>query len=253
MRPQFHKICGALALGSILFASACSKQDSAGTAPSPDTNADGRISYEMTAINPSSRISGDAAGVERLANITNNPSMAKTSGSFDFTWTEVMVRVKEVKFAAKKGNDEVEFKLKTDRLVDVLEAIGFLGMIEIPRGTYEHIKVAVKIAGDEENPAAIMKGFITWEGNDIPFSVRLAGEVNLKANAKDVIVSDTSLSLTGKLKMDLKVVMAKLQIGDFTGTFNDGELVINVNVKEETGKKMKDGLENCMQAEHLRD
>ncbi|GAA0535362.1 hypothetical protein [Chitinophaga japonensis] len=251
MQPKFHKICGALALASILFVSACTKMDA--PAPSPDADADGKISYEMTATNPSSTISGDAAGIERLATITNNPSMAKTSGSFDFTWTEVMVRVREVKFAAKKGNDEVEFKLKTDRMVDVLEAIGFLGMIEIPRGTYEHVKVAVKIAGDEENPAAIMKGFITWEGNDIPFSVRLAGEVNLKAHARDVMVTDTSLSFKGKLQLDLKVVMAKLQIGDFTGSFSGGELVINVHVNDKTGKKVKEGLEGCMRAEHKRD
>jgi hypothetical protein len=252
MRPQFHKLCGALALSAVVLFSACSKQDSAGTQPTPDEQADGRISYEMEAVNPNARLSGDAAGAEQLARITNNPSMARTEG-FDFTWTEVWVRVREVKFAAKKGNNEVEFNAKVDHLVDVLKAIGFIGMIEIPRGTYKYVKVYVKVAGDEPKPAAIMKGKITWDGKDIPFSIRLSGTATLKAEAKDVVVTDTSLSFKGKLKLDLKVIMAKLQIGDFTGTFEGGELVLNVNVNNGTGKKVRDGLESSMRCDHDRD
>lgn len=206
----------------------------------------------MEAVNPSSRLSGDADGAARLASITNNPSMAKTTG-FDFTWTSVQVRVREVKFAAKKGDSEVEFSAKVDRMVDVLKAVGIIGMIEIPKGTYKYVKVYVKVAGEEPKPAAVMKGIITWDGKDIPFTIRLSGVATLKAEAKNVEVTDNSLSFKGKLKLDLKLVMAKLQIGDFTGTFEGGHLVINVNVNGGTGKKVKDGLENSMSCEHARD
>lgn len=252
MQPKLHRLCGALALVSVVLFSACSKQDSAGTQPTPDEKADGKISYEMAAVNPTSRLTGDATGAERLATITNNPSMAKTTG-FDFTWTEVMVRVREIKFAAKKGDSEVEFSAKVDRMVDVLKAIGFIGVIDIPRGTYKYVKVYVKIAGEEPKPAAIMSGIITWDGKDIPFTIRLSGTATLKADARNVVVSDTSLTFKGKLKLDLKLVMAKLQIGDFTGTFEGGHLVINVHVNGGTGKKVRDGLESSVSCDHGRD
>jgi hypothetical protein len=250
MRPKLHQLCGALAMMSVVMFSACSKQDSDGT--KPDQQADGKISYEMVAVNPTSRLSGDATtGAERLASITNNPTMAKTT-SFDFTWTEVLVRVRELKFAAKKGDSEVAFSAKVDKLVDVLKAIGFLGVIDIPKGTYKYVKVYVKIAGEEPKPAAIMSGKITWDGKDIPFTIRLSGTATMKADAKNVVVSDTSLTFKGKLKLDLKLVMAKLQVGDFTGTMEGGHLVINISVNDDRGKKVRDGLENGVSCDHRR-
>jgi hypothetical protein len=249
MRLKFHQCCGALALASAVFFSACSKQETSNPQPA---NANGQISYEMAAENPNSTISGDAAGIEKLAAITNQPSMAKTTGLFDFTWTEVMLRIREIKFSARKGSDEVNFSAKVDKLVDVLKAIGFIGVIDIPNGTYQHVKVYVKAAGDTANPAAILKGKITWQGADIPFSIRLAGSMTMKADARDVVVSDTSLSMKGKLMLDLKIVTAKLQLGDFTGSFSGGQLVINVNLNTGMGGKIRGGFESCMHAYHRR-
>lgn len=250
MQPKFHHVCRGLALASVLFFSACSKQESS---KPQNANADGQINYEMSAENAATTIGGDAAGIEKLAAITNKPSMAKTSGLFDFTWTEVMLRVREVKFSAKKGNNEVNFSAKGDRQVDVLKAIGFLGAIDIPKGTYKYVKVYVKAEGNEPNPAAVLAGKITWQGDDIPFTIRLSGSMTLKADARDVVVGDSTLSMKGKLKLDMKIVAAKLQIGDFTGSFNGGHLVINVNLDTGTGKKCRSGFESCMHADHGRD
>ncbi len=252
MQPKLHQLCGGLALASVLFLSACSKSDSS----EPQNDNAGKFSYEMQAINPNTSIMGDAAGIERLAQITNTPEMARTTTDqmFGFTWTEVKVRVREVKFEAKKGNDQVNFSAKIDQMVDVLKAAGFIGMIDLPKGTYKSVKLSVKAAGDEQNPAAILGGKITWQGKDIPFSIRLAGTINFKADARDVVVGDSSLSLKGKLKLDLKIVAAKLQLGDFDGTFSGGHLTIIIDLDgkdkdKDKCKRMRNGWESCMRCD----
>lgn len=250
MKPFLHKTLGVLTLVSVIF-SACSKQDAN---PAPEETKDGaKINYEISAVNPNSSGSIDVAGSERLATIVNDPSMAKTTINFDFKWTEVLVRLRELQFEAEKGDDYVFFKTKTDVQVDVLKAIGIIGMISIPKGTYQHVMVKVKIAGDEKKPAAKLGGVITWKGKKFPFVVNLVGKINLKASAKDMVVGDGTVDLTGKIKIDLNVVVSKLQIGAFNGSFQDGQLVLNVNTdtSAETQTKVDAATDGSMSVEHV--
>ncbi len=42
-----------------------------------------------------------------------------------------------------------------------------------------------------------MSGKVTWDGKDIPFTIRLSGTSTMKAEAKNVVVSNTSLTFRG--------------------------------------------------------
>jgi hypothetical protein len=252
MKPFLHKTIGVLTMVSVIF-SACSKQD-AGTKPDANSQDGAKINYEITAVNPNSSGTIDAGGSERLATIVNDPAMAKTTINFDFKWTEVLVRLRELEFEAEKGDSYVFFKTKTDVTVDVLKAIGVIGMISIPKGTYQHVAVKVKVAGDKKKPAAKLGGVITWKGKQFPFVVNLIGKINLKASAKDVVVGDGTVDLKGKLKIDLNVIVSKLQIGAFSGSFENGQLVLNVNTdaSADDQRKVDAAVDGSMSVEHVR-
>lgn len=250
MKTTLLKFGGALAISSLLL-SACSKNDMAGPddqQPPVDEKDAVAVNYEISAVNPTYTLSEDATG--RIATITGNPAMAKGSG-FDVTWDEAFARLKEVRFEAKRGKDEVEFKLKTDRYIDLLKIPGIIGAIKIPQGTYQHVKVAVRVEGDKNNPAVKLKGRLTWQGKDIPMEISLSGKIELKADGKDVVVTKDKIEWKGKLKVSMDLIFSKLQIGDFTGSFQNGKLLVTVDVNTGVHDKVKTALENSMSVDHL--
>ncbi|MCW3461894.1 hypothetical protein [Chitinophaga nivalis] len=207
------------------------------------------VSYEISAINPTYTLTPDASG--RLSAIVGDKSMAKdASGGFDITWDTATARLREIRFSAKRGVDEVDFSLKTDRQIDLKKVPFLLGAIKIPKGTYQSVKVYARAEGDKNNPVVKLKGKLTWAGKKIPMEILLSGKIELKANGKDVVVTDTKIDWKGSLKISMDLILNKLQIGDFTGSFTEGKLTINVNVNSKLHDKVVNSLENSMSVEH---
>lgn len=123
----------------------------------------------------------------------------------------------------------------------------------LPLGTFEKVKVYVRAEGDSIVPAVLMKGHITWQGTDIPLEILMIGKIELWAKGTDVVVSQTGISLNGDLKIDLNVVLTKLQIGDFEGTFNQGKLKLTINLDKDSDNRIKTAFENSMSVEHKKD
>lgn len=115
------------------------------------------------------------------------------------------------------------------------------------------MKVYVRAEGDSIVPAVLMKGHITWQGTDIPLEILMIGKIELWAKGTDVVVSQTGISLNGDLKIDLNVVLTKLQIGDFEGTFNQGKLKLTINLDKDSDNRIKTAFENSMSVEHKKD
>ncbi|WP_143310699.1 hypothetical protein [Chitinophaga vietnamensis] len=254
MKTRILHLFGAMGVASTMLYS-CTTSDMAkpDQAPMDEKNA-ASVNYELAATNTTSSLSPDASG--RLAVITGNEAMAKsTSGRFDITWDTAVARLKEIRFDAKRGKDQVEFKLTTDRYVDLLTLPGKIGAIKIPVGTYQFVKVFVKVQGDKKDPAVFLKGRLTWDGKKIPVEVKLSGVIELKAMGKDVVVTDSSTVWHGKLKLSMDLVLSKLQVGDFTGSFQDGKLQINVDVNSGLHDKVVKELEddNCLSVDHEHD
>jgi len=253
MKTGILQFCGAVGIASILLSS-CSNKDMAG----PDTqqpidNSDvASVNYEISAVNPTSTLSPDASG--RLSALTGDAAMAKAApGGFDITWDTATARLREIRFDAKRGKDEMEFKLKTDRQIDLKQVPAVLGAIKIPKGTYQQVKVYARVEGDKKDPAVRLKGFITWESKKIPVEILLSGQIELMAKGKDVVVTDTKIDWKGSLKISMDLILTKLQIGDFTGSFTNGKLQISVDVNGNLHNKVVDALENSMSVEHTHD
>ncbi|NIG51941.1 hypothetical protein [Chitinophaga sp. Cy-1792] len=251
MRTRILQFCAAAGISALMLAS-CNTSDMAQPEQQPiDEKNAAAVNYELESIGSTTSLSADATG--RLATITGDASMAKASGGFDITWDTATARLKEISFDAKRGKDQVEFKLTTDRYVDLLAIPSKLGAIKIPLGTYQQVKVTAKVQGDKKTPAVILKGRLTWQGKDIPMDIQLSGSIDLKATGKDVVVSDSSIAWKGKLQISMDLVISKLQVGDFTGSFDGSKITINVDVNTSVHDKLEGALENSMSVEHTHD
>ncbi|UPK72509.1 hypothetical protein [Chitinophaga filiformis] len=249
MKKNFFQLCAAVTLTAVMF-SACSKQSSDEAVAPPAKDGKATVDYQIQAVNPTGSVAGDAAGTERLGRILNDQSLASfPSLRFDFTWDSIKVRFRELKFAAKSGPDEINLSVKSDRFIDILDSTE-LGSIMLPLGNFEQVKVYVRVQGDTVKPALLMNGRITFRGTDIPVEVMVVGKIELTATGKDVSIGTDGITFDGKLKLDLNLVMTKLQIGDFTGTFTGGKLVLKIDADLDTNNKLKSALETSMTVEH---
>jgi len=249
MKKSFFQLCATATLVAALF-SACSKQTSdekEATTPQADAAA---VNYQIQAINPTGTFAADGAGAERLGRIINDPAAANfPSLRFDLTWDSILVRFRELKFEAQNGPDNISLSIKTDRWIDILDSTS-LGTITLPGGSFEKVKVYFRAQGDKQKPAIWMKGRITWRGEDIPVEVVIVGKVELTAKGEDVKIGTDGLTFDGTLKLDLNLVLTKLQIGDFTGTFTGGKIVLTIDADVDTNNRVKSALENSMTVEH---
>lgn len=246
MKKFFLPFFGVLTVASFMFAG-CSKENSK-SAEAPQDAA--TVAYNMTAVNPSGTVTTDAAGTARLSTIMNDPSVASfPSLRFDLTWDSILIRFGELRFMAQSGPDQISFNIKTDRVIDILDSTS-LGSIMLPIGSFEKVKVYVRAEGDSIVPAVLMKGRITWQGTDIPLEIVMIGKIELSAKGTDVVVSQTGISLNGNLKVDLNVVLTKLQIGDFEGTLDKGKLKLTINLNKDSDNRIKTAFESSMSVEH---
>ncbi len=109
-----------------------------------------------------------------------------TTGTLAFT--SGTIKLQEVKFKAESDNDSLETKFNASGLVTIDFATGQttpdLGYIEIPAGTYEKVKVKLKLLdGDADNPSIILNGTYTDpNGDTIPvrFEYSDGGEFEVK-------------------------------------------------------------------------
>lgn len=247
MKKSFIQLCTTVTLVAALF-TACSKQSSEEKVDPAKQEGNATVDYQIQAVNPTGSI--DGSGAERLGRIINDPSAASfPSLRFDLTWDSIKVRFRELKFAARSGADEINMSIKTDRFIDILDSTS-LGSIILPVGNFDHVKVYFRVQGDKQKPAILMKGRITWRGTDIPVEVVIVGKIELTATGNDVAIGADGLSFDGKLKLDLNLVMSKLQIGDFTGTFTGGKIVLSIDADVDTNNRLKSALENSMSVEH---
>ena len=248
MKKNFFQLCTAVTLVAVMF-SACSKQSSNETV-APPANGKATVDYQIQAINPAGSVEADAAGKERLGRIMNDPAVASfPSLRFDFTWDSIKIRFRELKFEAKNGPDEINLSVKSDRFIDILDSTE-LGSLILPLGNFQQVKLYVRVQGDSAKPAILMNGRITFRGTDIPVIVKVTGKVELTATGKDVVIGTDGITFDGKLKLDLNLVMTKLQIGDFTGSFTGGKLVLNIDADLDSNNKLKSALETSMTVEH---
>ncbi len=251
MKTGILQFCGALGIATMMLAS-CSKDMSGPDQQTPaDVKDSTSINYEIAAVNPTYTLTPDAAG--RLSAITGDASMAKSSGGFDITWDTATARLREIRFDAKRGKDELEFRLKTDRQIDLKQIPAQLGAIKIPLGTYQQVKVYARVEGDKKDPAVRLIGFLTWDGKKIPMEILLSGVIELQAHGKDVVVTDKNIDWKGSLKISMDLILTKLQVGDFTGSFANGKLKISVDINGNLHNKVVDALENSMSVEHTHD
>lgn len=251
MKTGILQFCGALGIATIMLASCSKDMSGPDQQPTPDVKDSTSINYEIAAVNPTYTLTPDAAG--RLSAITGDASMAKASGGFDITWDTATARLREIRFDAKRGKDELEFKLKTDRQIDLKQVPAALGAIKIPLGTYEKVKVYARVEGDKKDPAVRLIGFLTWDGKKIPMEILLSGVIELQAQGKDVVVTDKNIDWKGSLKISMDLILTKLQVGDFTGSFTSGKLKISVDINGNLHNKVVDALENSMSVEHTHD
>lgn len=255
MKKTLFQMCAAVIVAASMF-SACKKQSSDETVVPPSPDGKATIAYQIQAINPTTSIEGDNAGVERLGRIINDNSLATLpSLRFDLTWDSIKFRFRELQFSARRGPDEINLSVKSDRYIDILDTTA-LGSIVVPVGTFDSAKVYLLAGNDASNPgdttkpAVVMNGRITWRQTDIPIDVIILGSIKLAATGKNVVIGKDGITFDGKLWLDLNLVMSKLQVGDFTGSFQGGKIVLVIDANLDTNNRLKSALESSLRVEY---
>jgi hypothetical protein len=250
MKKNLLQLCAAVTVVAALF-TACSKQSSEEAAAPPKQDGKATIAYQIQAVNSTTSIAGDNAGIERLGRIMNDNSLASLpSIRFDLTWDSIKLRFRELMFNAWAGPDQINLSIKSDRYIDIIDSTS-LGSVVVPVGKFDSVNVFLHAGGDSAKPAVIMNGRITWKQTDIPIDVIILGDIKLYAAGKNVAIGQDGLTFDGKLTLDLDLVMSKLQIGDFTGTFQGGRIVLVVDVNTDANNRLKSALESSMKADYI--
>jgi hypothetical protein len=155
-----------VALGS-LFAS-CKKENNA---------QDGsNVQYQLMASNRSSLL-----GVA-----SQDGSIQRTDATI--TWTSGFANVTELKFEARNRDNEIMYRSKTDRRVDLFNPSPSIGSILIPSGDYNQVKFRVGLAPANNEPALELTGSY----NGTPVVLRVSQSIEVKGMVRDVTITDNN-------------------------------------------------------------
>lgn len=170
----------ALALGVTL--ASCSKNDDSYD-PSNPSNPSGtggkpQLHYKMTASNTSSGIG------------------QKSTAAGTIQWTTAVATPTLVKFEAKQGTSEVEYKSSNTTQIDLLAAqpVSF-GNFSLAAGTYNEVELKIQLNRSGSSPAMQLNGTFTSGATAIPVTFTVNELTELKTEQHNVtLTANTAFS-----------------------------------------------------------
>lgn len=194
MKVRFFTIAAA----SLIALSSCKKDNVA---------SDSGFTFQLKAANPTSTVARTMATV---------------------TWQSGFVNANLIKFEAKQGGNEVEFKSNVQRHVDLFALPGDIGNVSIPAGTYDEVEFKIFIAPNSGEPSFQLQGTV----DNTPVIFKVDNSNLIKAEQHQVTLSGSNVALT---TLDLAGLTQGVSAADFTSsTQTNGTIVIssssNVNL-----------------------
>jgi len=182
------KKIGILSGGLILtiFFASCSKSNST----QPSASGTPQMSYELKASN----------------SLVNLP--AKMTGTGTIDWTGGLASPTMIKFEAKKGGTEIEYKSALDTTIDLMSSIAAtFGGFTIPTGTYNEIELKIDLSKNGSNPALELDGTFTSGGVTTPVTVTINDFIEIQTEQHDVTIDSTE-SFVAVTTLDLSSISA---------------------------------------------
>ena len=158
-----------------------------------------QVIYEMTTTERSTILGRTGSGHSGLS-ATNDVAIS------NIVWTGGYANVDEIKFQAKGDNDEVEYKSKVDRTIDMFNAVALLGSIAVPPGEYKKIEFKIKFAPQNQQAAFEINGsYLNDAGVVVPitFAVNQPFEIKFELKSRTVIDFNTDYAALNELALSL--------------------------------------------------
>lgn len=165
-----------------------------------NTTSDSGFTFQLKAANPTSTVAKAMATV---------------------TWQSGFVNANLIKFEAKQGGNQVEFKSNVQRHIDLFALPTDIGNISVPAGTYDETEFKIFIAPISGEPAFQLQGTI----DNIPVVFKVDNSNLIKAEQHQVTLSGSDIALT---TLNLSGLTQGVSAADFTGaTQTNGTIVIS--------------------------
>jgi hypothetical protein len=206
MNNQTTDLRRLFSLGFLMMLLAGCKKESIDT----PTNVTGSFDYRMQAVNPTAVLSRVLGG--------------------SITWTSAKAYATQVKFEAKRGSAEVEFKTNVAQPVDLLDAANnTLGRVSLDSGTYSEVEFKAFLTPGNGLPALELKGNYTNSGSTIPVTFRVEETLILKAEKHNVSIDAANYQATAPV--NLAQVLQNVPSGSFDNAVrSNGVILITASV-----------------------
>lgn len=196
-----------LALAIIGLGTSCSKSKD-NTTTTTVTPTSPKVDYELRSSNPSAAL--------------------KTTASGTITWTSGFATPTLIKFEAKQGTSEIEYKSTNTAQVDLFATTPvYFGNFTLPSGTYNEIELKISLDKSGANPALQLNGQFVSGGVTIPVTFTVNEPVELKTEQDSITVQDNN-SFTSVTTFDLSTFTTGVTTAMLSGaTLTGGTLVIS--------------------------
>jgi hypothetical protein len=172
---------------------------------------------------PSSNISYE------LATTDDDAAGGRMNGAV--VWTGGYATVSDIKFDAK-GDNNIEYKSRITRTIDLFDALSTLGGLTVPPGTYRKIKVKIGFKPTSTASAFELRGVYTpYTGLPIPIILKFDRPFELKYDMKQTIIIDATNSYTITNTLPINALLSQLTESLLSNAVRDntGTVVISAN------------------------
>lgn len=209
-------------------------------------------------VSPSSSASGPQLSFQMKAD--NSTSLAAstsglTTNSFTIpglTFTSAVANISQFKLEATKNGVETEISTRNLPAVDLFALSPAIANASITPGTYTHveIKVELKKVNDPFSIPLTVKGtFTNSSGQATPFELDLNDNVEIKGEAGNVTVTDTT-NFSAIIHLHLPRLESGITANDLdNGTLTNGVLIISANSNTSIYRRILENLANSGEAE----
>lgn len=203
-----------------------------------DNSINGSDSSSTTEDNPN-RANDDNGGgdddqskgqskISYTLSITNtSTSLQKTTAGL-LQWSSGFANPKQVKFEAKQGASEIEYKSANSTPIDLMNlATAGFGSYSIPAGSYSEIELKIFLANNGSNPALQLEGTFDNGTTHLPVQFVVNESTEIKTEQKNVTVDSTNNFVMGT-KIDMNSLSAGIGESEITSaTITAGVVVIS--------------------------
>jgi len=223
---------GVIALISlaVLSLAACKKDSSSSSSKTP------QLSFQMQADNSLAASSTTGQTVNSIG-----------TGITGLTFTAGIANISRFKLEAKKNGVETEISSKNLTNVDLFAISPSLVNATIAPGTYTEVEIKVELVHSNTDalPLKLTGSFASSGGTVIPVELDFNSDAEIKAEAENVTVTD-STNFSAIVHFHLNKLVAGISAADFdNATLTNGTIVISSTSNTAIYNKLLNNIANC--------